>query len=124
MCGVTERTIRQSSKAMTMLRRLLALLGIAKPKAPSSATARHIDRETSGAIDFDAALEAYLDGGDPEELLRAAGVVIGSTVPLDPEHAEAIAELTGCACELVDYDDAGRAVRRWFATMREPGARH
>jgi|KBSSwiStaDraftv2_1062776.scaffolds.fasta_scaffold61051_5 hypothetical protein len=25
---------------------------------------------------------------------------------------------------LEDYDDAGRAVRRWFATMAEPGARH
>jgi hypothetical protein len=84
------------------------------------------DREKSGAMDFDAALEAYIEGGDTEaeELLRAAGNVLGSTIPLDPEHAEAIADLTGCRCELVDYDDAGRAVRRWFAQMAEPGARH
>ena len=83
------------------------------------------DRETIGAIDFDAALEAYLEGGDAEELLCAASMVIGSTVPLDPERAEAIAKLTGTCCEIIeDYDDAGRAVRRWFATMWEPGARH
>jgi hypothetical protein len=88
------------------------------------AVRRIIDREISGALDFDAALQAYLDGGDPEDLLRAAGMVIGSTIPLDPEHAEAIAELTGTTCELLDYDDAGRAVRRWFAQMAEPGARH
>jgi hypothetical protein len=88
------------------------------------AARRIIDRETAGCIDFDAALEAYLNGGDPEELLRAAGMVIGSIIALDPEHALVLTELTGCTCELVDYDDAGRAVRRWFATMAEPGARH
>ena len=60
------------------------------------------DRETSGAIDFDAALEAYLDGGDAEDLLCAAAMVLGSTIPLDPERAEAIAELTGTRCELLD----------------------
>jgi hypothetical protein len=39
-------------------------------------TARRIDdREAAGAIDFDAALEAYLYDGDPEDLLRAAGLV-------------------------------------------------
>jgi hypothetical protein len=38
------------------------------------ARARQTDeRETSGAIDFDAALEACVEGGDPEELLQAAG---------------------------------------------------
>lgn len=88
------------------------------------AAGRIVDRETSGAIDFDAALEAYLDGGDPEDLLRAAGMVIGSTIPLDREHALVLAELTGTTCDLADYDDAGRAVRRWFAQMAEPGARH
>jgi hypothetical protein len=90
------------------------------------ASRRTSDREKSGAIDFDAALEAYIDGGDAEaeELLRAAGNVIGSTIPLDPEHAEVIAELTGCDDALADYDDAGRAVRRWFALMAEPGVRH
>jgi hypothetical protein len=85
-----------------------------------------VDPEVAGCIDFDAALEAYIDGSDAEaeELLRAAGNVLGSTVALDSEHAEAIAELTGCTCDLADYDDAGRAVRRWFALMAEPGARH
>jgi hypothetical protein len=43
---------------------------------------------------------------------------------IGPQHAKAIAELTGTDCELVDYDDAGRAVRRWFALMDEDGARH
>jgi hypothetical protein len=70
------------------------------------------------------ALQDYLAGGAVEDLLRAASSVLVSTIPLDPEHAEAIAELTGCACMLEDYDDAGRAVRRWFAQMEEPGARH
>ena len=78
----------------------------------------------SGCIDVDAALEAYLDGGDPEELLRAASLVIGSIVPLDPEYAQVLQKVTGTDCELVDYDDTGRAIRRWFALMGEPGARH
>ena len=43
-----------------------------------AAARRRIDREASGAIDFDAALEACLEGGDPEGLVRAAGMVIGS----------------------------------------------
>lgn len=82
------------------------------------------NRAASVAIDFDAALEAYLDGGDPEELLRAAGMVIGSTGAFAPEHAEAIAALAGCRCEVQDYDDAARAVRRWFALTGEAGTRH
>jgi hypothetical protein len=40
-------------------------------------------RETSGAIDFDAALEAYFETGDAEELLCAAALVLGSPVSLD-----------------------------------------
>jgi hypothetical protein len=88
--------------------------------------ARRIDnRETAGAIDFDAALDAFrYEGVDPEELLRAAELVVGSTIPLDPEHAEYIGELTGTTCEIVDYDDAARAIRRWFALLEESGARH
>src|SRR5262245_36242992 len=85
---------------------------------------RRVDRETSGAIDFDTALEAYLNGGDPEDLRRAAFMVLGSTVPLNAELALVIAALTGCTCGLADYDDAGRAVRFWFALMDEDGARH
>jgi hypothetical protein len=82
-----------------------------------------IDREVAGCIDFDCALQDYLERGEAEELLCAAALVLGCRIPLGPQHAKAIAELTGTDCELVDYD-AGRAVRRWFATMAEPGARH
>jgi hypothetical protein len=45
------------------------------------------DRETQGAIDLDAALEGYVSGYvDPEELLRAAALVLGSSIPLDEER--------------------------------------
>ncbi|HWE19990.1 MAG TPA: hypothetical protein VG758_22880 [Hyphomicrobiaceae bacterium] len=54
--------------------------------------------------------------------MRAAAVVLGSNIPLDEKLAETIADLTTANCD--DYDDAGRAVRRWFALMGEPGARH
>ena len=47
------------------------------PPAPSTSTPR--SRTTSNGT------------GDAENLLRAAGTVAGSTVPLDPEKAEAIA---------------------------------
>jgi hypothetical protein len=81
-------------------------------------------RETQGAIDFDAALEGFACGyAHPEELLRTAGLVIDSTIPLDREHATAIARLTGAIVRLATYDDAGRAVRRWFAAREEAGVR-
>ena len=49
--------------------------------------------------------------------------MVGSTIPLDPKVAELVADLTGTSYDvLADYDDAGRAIRRWFATMWEPGA--
>jgi hypothetical protein len=47
-------------------------------------------RETSGAIDFDAAQEPYLDGRGHEALLRAAGKVIDGDMPFAPEHADTI----------------------------------
>jgi hypothetical protein len=82
-------------------------------------------RETQGAIDFDAALEGYTGGyDDTEVLLCAAGLVIGSTVPLDPEQATAVARFTGAIVTLATYDDAGRAVQRWFADKPERGARY
>ena len=69
-----------------------------------SARARETDvRETSGAIDFDAALEAYLEGSDPEELLQAAGKVIDCHLPLAPEHAAHVSALTAGPFE----------IRRW-----------
>jgi hypothetical protein len=82
-------------------------------------------RETSGAIDFDAALEAYLNGGSYEELLRAAGKVIDYSLPFAPEHADAISTLTDYLdIEIETYGDAAHAIRRWLFQMREPGARH
>ncbi|HEY1243551.1 MAG TPA: hypothetical protein VH913_08010 [Hyphomicrobiaceae bacterium] len=87
-----------------------------------TATHHPSQRETQGAIDFDAALEGYACGyDDPEVLLRAAGLVLGSTILLDEEHAMAIARLTGAIVKLQDYDDAGRAVQRWFAAKAEAG---
>jgi len=69
-------------------------------------------------------LQDYLEGGEAGELLCTAALVLGSRIPLGPQHAKGIADLTGTDCKLVDYGDAGRAVRGWFATMQEPGARH
>jgi hypothetical protein len=57
-------------------------------------------------------------------LLRAAGNVLGSTITMGAERAEAIGELIGCTDVLGDYDDAGSAVCGWFALTAEPGARH
>jgi hypothetical protein len=59
-------------------------------------------RETSGAIDFDAALEAYFETGDAEELLCAGSTGVGLPGVAGPEHAEAIAAVTGCARAPVD----------------------
>jgi len=93
--------------------------------ARRTAIAGHITREEEECIDFDAEFDAYLEGGDVGALLRAAYKVAGSAVEMDPKRAFVVAELTGAQDEqLVDYDDAGRAVRRWFALMAEPGARH
>jgi hypothetical protein len=82
------------------------------------------ERDTQGAIDFDAALEGYASRYmEPEDLLRAAGLVRGSSIPLDPDHASAVARLTGAIVKLATYDDAGRAVQRWFAAQDEAGVR-
>jgi len=81
-------------------------------------TTPHTHRE----INFDAALEGYVRGNiDAQALARAVDLVIGSTVPLDPEYAMAIAELTNSAVKLWTYGDAGRAVQRSFAAMEEAG---
>jgi hypothetical protein len=84
-----------------------------------------IDRATSGAMDFDAALEAYLNGGDPEGLLRAAAMVIECNLPMHRELADIVCGLTGNFDILIEtYSDAAYAIRRWFALMEEDGARH
>ena len=85
----------------------------------------HITREEAGCIEFDAELDAYLEGGHVGALLRAAYEVAGSAIEMEPKRAFTIAQLTGACDELlVDYDDAARAIRRWFAQTLEPGARH
>lgn len=89
-----------------------------------TAQARNICRNEERRADFDAALADYIAGGDVEGLLWAASTVVGCFIPIDLVRADAITELTGCGWEIKDYDDAGRAVRRWFTTMWEPGARH
>ena len=92
--------------------------------------ARQIDeRATSGAIDFDAALEAYLEGSDPEELLQAAGKVIDCHLSLPPEHAAHVSALTAepieietRACDLAvvwDYARTGRKALVIFARRSE-----
>jgi hypothetical protein len=58
-----------------------------------SATRRRDDRELKGCISFDYAL------------------------------AETITGLTGCSCEIKDYDNADTVRRRWFA-LEEDGAGH
>ena len=88
----------------------------------ASQQARYIDeRETSGATDFDAGLQAFLEGGNPEELLRAAGLVINCNLPMDAGHAAAVSALTDDPYEIESYSDAAHAIRRWFAAAREPG---
>lgn len=82
-------------------------------------------RETSGAIDFDTALEAYLSGAGHEQLLRAAGKLIDCDLPFAPEHADTISNLTDhLDIEIETYGDAAHAIRRWLFQMRESGARH
>jgi hypothetical protein len=78
---------------------------------------RIIDRETSGAIAFDCALEAYLDGGDPEDLLRAAGCD-RLTIPLTP-NTLVLAELTAAAASWRTTMTLPRG-GRWFAVMWKP----
>jgi hypothetical protein len=51
-------------------------------------------------------------------------MVIDCALPIDREHAETIFHLTCEPIEIETYADAAHAIRRWFATMREPGARH
>jgi hypothetical protein len=76
---------------------------------------RRLDREAA----FDAALSAYRHGGNPEGLLRAAGAVIDSKIPIAPEYADRISEMTDqLNIEIGAYGDAACAVRRWFAVMR------
>ena len=87
--------------------------------------ARRIDSDASVILGFDAALEAYLNGGDPERLLQAASVVIECNLPMGREQADTVCALTGNFDILIEtYSDAAYAIRRWFALMDEDGARH
>jgi hypothetical protein len=78
------------------------------------------DDAVTCAANSEAAMEAYLDGGGTEELLRASASVLGSSMRLDEEHAGIIAALTGCSCALEDYDDA--APRRAALVRPDGGA--
>jgi hypothetical protein len=90
-----------------------------------TADAWHITREEADCIEFDAEFDAYLKGGEVGALLRASYKVAGSAIEMDPKRAFTLAELTGARDKLlVDYDDAARAIRHWFAHTLEPGARH
>jgi hypothetical protein len=81
-------------------------------------------------FDFDSSVDQYVadPAGDygAEELFEAAGLVRGYNLALNRHDAAVIAQLTGATTsELIDYDDAGRAVQCWFAQMmREPDTRH
>jgi hypothetical protein len=80
-------------------------------------------RESSGAIDFDAALEAYLGGRGQEALLRAAGKVIDCDMPFAVEHADTISKLIDdLDIDVETYGDAAHAIRPWFFQIREQGA--
>lgn len=48
--------------------------------------ARISDREATGAIDLDAALETYFETGDAEELLQASALVLGSAAVITMHH--------------------------------------
>jgi hypothetical protein len=87
-----------------------------RSNARRRAVRRRLDREAA----FVAAPEAYHHGGNPEAVLQAAGSVIDSNRPIAPEHADTISVVT----DNLNIVDAGRAVRRWFAQMAEPGAGH
>jgi hypothetical protein len=79
---------------------------------------------THREINFDAALEGYVRGNFyAQALARAVDQVIGSTVPLDPEYAMEVAEVTNSIVKLATYGDAGRAVQRWLAAMEVAGVR-
>jgi hypothetical protein len=75
-------------------------------------------------IEFDAALEAYIEGADGEELLRAAASILDSDVPLDPTRAGWIAEMAGSTKPLDTYSDGAHAVRRYFAMLEDRGTEH
>src|SRR5262245_57789216 len=87
------------------------------------------DEEFRNVSDFDHALEMYVDDPKndyaPLELFESAGRVRGLTLALDPQDVLVISSLTGTpSTELLDYDDAGRAVHHWFCQTWESGSRH
>jgi hypothetical protein len=95
----------------------------ARPSRSRDVTKRTVQAcETSDAIDFDAALRAYLNGGSHEELLRAAGKVIDCDLPFAPERADTISMVTDHLDAAIEtYGHAAHAIRHWFFQMREPG---
>jgi hypothetical protein len=87
-------------------------------------TQHHTEMNALRALQLEAALEAFACGDyDDEALTSAAGRVIGSTVPLDPDLAVAITRMTGAIGKLKTYDAAGRALQGWLAARKEAGVR-
>ena len=91
-----------------------------------SARAPYLDeRQVSGAVDFDAAFDAYMSTGGTraaEALLQAAGIVIDCRLPLGATLAEQVSRLMGESIEIEDYADAGHAIRRWPLNLDVPRA--
>ncbi len=71
-------------------------------------------------FEFDYAFELYAMDGDLEPLRRTHVAVLGSSTPIDQDHAKAIARLTGAIVKLPTYDAAARAVQRWLVAIDEP----
>jgi hypothetical protein len=90
----------------------------------------NLDQDELFAVtEFDGALERFVDEPHddyaPVELFESAGSVRGSTLVLNSRDAALVSRLTGTpVAELLDYDDAGRAVRLWFSQSWESGAKH
>lgn len=81
------------------------------------------DREAA-EITFDAAFESYVATGSQEELLRAAGLVINSTVPIDEVRGGWIGGMAGSSKRLETYGDAAHAVRHYFALLKQGGTEY
>ena len=134
-----KRFVGRAAYAAWLAKHVPGAVGEAKPEVPQVSTSaasgssrthaeEHMtchpsERETQGAID-PASLEGYACGyDDPEVLLRAAGLVLGSTIPLDPEHASAIAELAGAIGELGPTTTPGAPCSAGSLPTRKPEKR-
>jgi hypothetical protein len=79
--------------------------------------------------EFEWALEEY--AVDPKggyvlkTLFESANGVRGLSLALGSYNADMVSQVTGTpTSELLDFEDAGRAVQLWFSKTREAGTRH